>query len=246
MYDPQLGRFHTLDAFAEKYYQITPYAYALNDPIKFIDIDGNDVILSFLTDQAHIVALQNMMSTQTGRNFIGRYMSKDQTLTVGNKTYTFNSTGDRAKDNLYIESTSESRMGDRNGLNRTFTKDFNKELSEVGLNDNITKGVNQVIDLKEGLSEKKATMTLGHEAFVHADRDADKLNEIDKKIENGSYSDPKDYINDITDVGSSVSEDHKALGEGKVKKYESYSNELSIQKKDEYYKEEYKKQVKRY
>ena len=40
-YDPQIGRFHTQDRFAEKYLNYTPYQYGLNNPIKFIDLNGD-------------------------------------------------------------------------------------------------------------------------------------------------------------------------------------------------------------
>ena len=41
-YDPVLGRFMTVDPMAEKYYSWSPYAYCLNNPIKYIDPDGRD------------------------------------------------------------------------------------------------------------------------------------------------------------------------------------------------------------
>jgi hypothetical protein len=40
MYSPVIGRFTTMDPLAEKYYSISPYAYCLNNPIRYIDVDG--------------------------------------------------------------------------------------------------------------------------------------------------------------------------------------------------------------
>jgi RHS repeat-associated protein len=35
-----IGRFTTIDLLAEKYYDVSPYAYCLNNPVKYIDPDG--------------------------------------------------------------------------------------------------------------------------------------------------------------------------------------------------------------
>ena len=39
-YDPSLGRFHTIDPRAENFGFQSPYIYAANDPIKFVDYNG--------------------------------------------------------------------------------------------------------------------------------------------------------------------------------------------------------------
>ena len=40
---PDVGRFTTIDPMAEKYYNISPYAYCGNNPINAIDPDGKDI-----------------------------------------------------------------------------------------------------------------------------------------------------------------------------------------------------------
>jgi RHS repeat-associated protein len=42
-YDPQIGRFHTQDRFSEKYQSWTPYQCGGNNPIAFIDINGDSI-----------------------------------------------------------------------------------------------------------------------------------------------------------------------------------------------------------
>ena len=41
-YDAALGRFMAVDSLATKHFSISPYVYCINNPVRFIDIDGND------------------------------------------------------------------------------------------------------------------------------------------------------------------------------------------------------------
>lgn len=46
-YDPAIGRFNKMDRFAEKYYKLTPYGYAGNNPILINEIQGDSLWISF-------------------------------------------------------------------------------------------------------------------------------------------------------------------------------------------------------
>jgi len=43
LYDPRIGRWWSIDRYANRYVPITPYAFALNNPIYFVDKDGNEI-----------------------------------------------------------------------------------------------------------------------------------------------------------------------------------------------------------
>ena len=51
MYEPALGRFMRMDPMAEKYYNISPYAYCANNPINAIDPDGKEIIIQYKDNQ---------------------------------------------------------------------------------------------------------------------------------------------------------------------------------------------------
>jgi RHS repeat-associated protein len=49
--DPALGRFFNIDRYSEVYSSHTPYHYTMNNPIYFVDINGDCVTIHYGEDQ---------------------------------------------------------------------------------------------------------------------------------------------------------------------------------------------------
>lgn len=58
-YDPAIGRFFNIDRFAEKYNDRTPYNYAANNPILYIDVQGDSIFVANKNDQAKVLKMIN-------------------------------------------------------------------------------------------------------------------------------------------------------------------------------------------
>jgi RHS repeat-associated protein len=46
-YQPDIGRFTKVDRFAHKYFALTPYQYGANNPVSYVDINGDSLHVSF-------------------------------------------------------------------------------------------------------------------------------------------------------------------------------------------------------
>jgi hypothetical protein len=45
-YYPAIMRTTTIDPLAEKYYDISPYAWCANNPVRFVDPDGKKIVIA--------------------------------------------------------------------------------------------------------------------------------------------------------------------------------------------------------
>ena len=82
-YDAVLGRYHTNDRFAEKYYLMSTYQYGANNPTKNIDVNGDSLAVLHLTNGEHLgLLIQNDSKQWVYYSFNG---SKIYNLTGGSK-----------------------------------------------------------------------------------------------------------------------------------------------------------------
>lgn len=65
MYDPAVGRWWVIDRLAEKYYNMSPYNFVANNPILYVDPNGDSIAIREV-DKGGIAGYQNIVSQGSG------------------------------------------------------------------------------------------------------------------------------------------------------------------------------------
>jgi RHS repeat-associated protein len=180
--NPTIGRMLSIDRFAEKYSDLSGFQFAGNNPIMYVDINGDSLnIAGLLRSAIHLNAFRLFAGTDVGKSFLDNYASKGQKVydSEGNVIYEAKKDGKYHKDNTNLI----YKVGnDEEGS--TTNSDFNKQ---GGMDINVSLA-------KKGFGSSNTTLnllkTITHESFIHAETIATDIK--DDKMMNLS-STPKEF-----------------------------------------------------
>ena len=79
MYDAAIGRFHVQDRFAEKYLDFSPYQYGANNPIKYIDVNGDSLWIR-INNKDKALYENGKLYNADGTAYSGKGLKKDGSL----------------------------------------------------------------------------------------------------------------------------------------------------------------------
>ncbi len=113
-----VSRFISIDPHCEKYYSISPYVYCMNNPIKYIDPDGRDIVIWYSKKDYFVFNGSNQ--SDAPNNFFVKSVIEAYDYNVNNG----------AGDNLKIAATS---------------KEFNINVAETDLKTRYQSGKNGTI-----------------------------------------------------------------------------------------------------
>lgn len=270
MYDPALGRWHVVDPHAVNYYPTSPYVYAINNPLVFIDSDGRDIEDSKMTNPStgkYYASYKYFVSTSQGANLLRRFTNGSDTRWTHIKG---SGKGDLSSHTFRIRPEEKGRMiwkngnpvvdrGDnfdaaQEGAAKVYLKTSNGEVHISVVTADDIKNSNLEFTYEAILAYPNANegSTLGHEALLHLGnyvKDIDKLlNSLDK--DNLSDNDYERIASQLNNIWNGAGDRHHAsfAVEGEeAKEFHSYLLELggkfkNLQEAINAYKRELQKQ----
>lgn len=86
-YDPELGRWHTIDPHADKYYSLSPYNYVANNPIIAVDPDGRKIKIVGKNRDQTLLDIGRLYATSRGQAIIRTLAQSEKTYKIGGGTF---------------------------------------------------------------------------------------------------------------------------------------------------------------
>nr|WP_262916667.1 RHS repeat-associated core domain-containing protein [Belliella kenyensis] len=233
MYMSDLGRWGVVDPLADKYWDVTPFQFTLNNPIRFVDPDGRDVkdlITGKKTPQE--AALARFVQTEAGRNFLSQF-ARVGDVVGGHK---FESTG-RWANHVNITYNSFANLGSYEGATDTHWKLKSgrkvklKNLTRDGVlsmanNEGFKMDFN--ISVSEFFDEDRSLVTIDHETFLHVEPKIKQFGDAIESLFTGGFDGENGMMsltNTLNKIGDLAGE-HKVAVNGKAVSMETFMNEV--------------------
>ncbi|WP_044233939.1 DUF6443 domain-containing protein [Haliscomenobacter hydrossis] len=83
-YDPSVGKFGSPDRFAEKYFSHSPFGYGMNNPVRFIDVNGDSIDV-YAPNGAHLYTIDDGKKEASAIYFQNESMDQNGNTTYSNK-----------------------------------------------------------------------------------------------------------------------------------------------------------------
>ena len=224
MYDAQVGRFHTVDFKAEKFYSLSSFTAFANNPLLFVDLTGEEIfIYHWVSDgdgggqwvQGHMnkdtqKQLEAFAKTKEGYAFLSQYAKAGQKI----GSVEFKADGKYADQNLnFCEFDSYASPAGTYSMREGKDKlNFDIQLNTAYMD--------------EPNGKEAYSLTIGHEAFIHMDQVDDKLIKAFKEKDTKTFNLIKQK--EAKDAAVHGDIDHKKYinGDPAYSRFNKYSSQL--------------------
>lgn len=249
MYDNRIGRWLAVDPLAAKYPSMAPYVGIGNNPIIYVDPDGrwiDDAILLLKNKRGTVIGIERVyeifLESQAARDFLAKFHVANPvheafsfsdnhldkvlprtTGSLGNHTLKFNNVAGGGGGSWV------SVFRGKNVTDREIVAITGEEVEKIGIHNlKFTFNINFYI-WSDG-----ASAVLGHEAFLHMQAKAEKIENLNAKINSGELTDPFEIANQLNEIALSStikkddggSLDHLKWINGEKLSFEKFAREI--------------------